>query len=97
MIDRIDNAGHFSLEFVTANLTTRKGGQLRTFDNCVKMPSDTPELYATGKKGHGRGHKRVKVENEVLKIHLPLEHSRDERYRTVHLHLITKFNGLTVL
>lgn len=97
MITEMDTGCFFSIEFVTANLETRKGGKLVAYANAMRLSNDIPEYVGTGRKGTGRGRKAPRPDNEVVKLHLPTEAKKTDRIRSVHLLLITGFNGKRVV
>lgn len=93
----MSRGGFFSIEFVTADVNRRKGGKLLAYDNAMRLSADVPEYVGTKKQPGVRQYKKAKQGNETIKLHLPTEPKREDRIRTVHLYLITKFNGKDVV
>lgn len=97
MITRMDTGEFFSIEFVTANLATGEGGKLLAYTDATKLSNNVPDYVGAENKRSGRRYRKPRILNEIVKLHLPLEPKQQNRIRSVHLQLITKFNGLSVI
>ena len=71
MIDEMETGKFFSIEYTTADLKRRRGGSLKVLTNACKLSNNVPGYVGTGQNGAGRGNRKPREDNEVIKLHIP--------------------------
>lgn len=85
----------FSLQYVTANLSTGVGGSIKSVKSAFKR-SAISSLDGKPKEKQARLYKND-TSNTTITLYFPQEKKKKDKFRTVHLYLITQFNGKTVV
>lgn len=98
VIDEMNSGRQFDIEFVTCDEKRRTGGELKAYSGVIR--SNTPKSPSGGLAAPDKRTVKTKQPNHrynsTVNLYIPREEKKN-RFRKVHLRLITLFNGKEVL